>query len=141
MDEDDPSEFLVMPGGELPDEVLLDGFSVAAFRPLIGYVVELWIHNTGREAGRVVMRPRYAMQLADLVTQAICWKGFSRKLRPVPTDLQETVQVYPRLGGGVLIVTDGTQATFAKAQAKELVAKLRQAAVAHLGERSTALAG
>jgi len=115
----------------LPMEVLLHGFSVSSKHPIIGYVVELWLHNTGFEPYYTAMRPRYAIKLADLIEGAVSKKGFESTPKSITTDFEETINVYKWIHGGVFITTDEIRLGFEKPRAKILAAQLRQAAVAH----------
>lgn len=136
MDEEQPEEDEELKG--VPNEIFVDGYSVAATHAFFGYLVEIWIHNTGRPPGRSLMRPRYAQQLADLITQASRRKGLLAKSGLVTTDFEETIRVSPRSRGSVVITLNGTQATFSKRAAELLASKLREAAISHQADRTIA---
>jgi len=125
---------------ELPHSVLIHGFAVSAKRPLFGYVVELWLHDTGWEPLRILMRPRYAIQLADLIDRAPGRKRVMWTPELMTTDFDETIRVYGRPDGAVLVTTDDISLNFKKTQARYLAAQLRLAAVAHKSTECATLA-
>jgi len=125
---------------EVPYEIFLQGFAVAAKRPLMGYGVELWLHHTGRDPFFMLMRPRYAIQLAELIERAPRRKGFVLMPESLTTDFDETIRVQTLLNGGVRITTNEIGVSFAKREATSLAAQLRGAAIAHKSTERTTLA-
>lgn len=125
---------------QVPMNLFRDGFSISAIHPLFGYAVELWLHNTGWEPDQVLLRPRDALRLAELIETVVQRKSRMTIPKSMTTDFGSTLKIHQRLHGDIAINSDGTRVNLDKKTALRVVAELRDAAIAHIPKESVTLA-